>query len=202
MKKYYNNSPNGTLVIGDIHGKIDNYWKILQKHKKGCSIQAGDFGFKKQHEWHLKNIDNSQHKICFGNHDDYSYLHSPHSCGNWSLSNDIMTIRGAKSIDRGYRTEGVDWWSNEELSYSEMQQAIDFYIANKPKVVITHDCPYIIRKSFFKVDVKCLTSNGFQSMFELYQPELWIFAHWHRSFNEMVNGTRFICLNELETILI
>ena len=26
------------LVIGDVHGKIDNYWKILQKHKKGRSI--------------------------------------------------------------------------------------------------------------------------------------------------------------------
>ena len=69
-------SASPLLIIGDVHGKVNEYWKILQKwDKRHCSIQVGDFGFKKQHEWHLKNIDFSQHQINFGNHDDYSFLH-------------------------------------------------------------------------------------------------------------------------------
>lgn len=192
----------GLLVVGDVHGKVDSYWKILQKHK-GRSIQVGDFGFKKQHEWHLKNIDCTQHKINFGNHDDYTYLSHQHSLSNFSISaSGLMTIRGAFSIDKAYRTENVDWWANEELNYEEMQQAIDFYTFNKPSAVISHDCPDYIRRYLFGIREKSITSNGLQSMFEIHQPAVWLFGHHHKSKNEVINGTRFICLSELETLLL
>ena len=45
----------GLLIIGDVHGKVNEYYKLLQKHK-GVSIQVGDFGFKKEHKWHLNLI--------------------------------------------------------------------------------------------------------------------------------------------------
>jgi predicted phosphodiesterase len=194
---------SGMLVIGDVHGKVDNYWKILQKHK-GTSIQVGDFGFKKQHDWHLANIDYSQHQINFGNHDDYSYLYEPHSLSNWSYAYEakLMTIRGAYSIDKAYRTEYLDWWANEELNYSEMQQAVDFYNFNKPKIIISHDCPHEVRKQLFGINDKSITSDGLQVMFENHQPDLWIFGHHHKSKNEVINGTRFVCLAELETFVI
>lgn len=190
------------LIIGDVHGKIDNYWKILQKNKNVNSIQVGDFGFKKQHEWFLKNIDYTQHKINFGNHDDYTYLYKPHSLGNFSFSKEtcIMTIRGPYSVDKSYRTENIDWWANEELNYKEMQSAIDHYQYNKPKIVISHDCPFEIRKKLFDITEKSITTNGLQQMFEMHQPELWIFGHHHKSKNRIINGTHFICLEELEAI--
>ena len=195
--------PAGLLVIGDVHGLVDKYWKILQKHK-GMSIQVGDFGFKQQHEWHLKNIDFTQHTINFGNHDDYTYLYQPHSCSNWSYAYEskLMTVRGAYSVDKAYRTENVDWWTNEELNYEEMQQAIDFYTFNKPKIMITHDCPQEVRQHLFYIHEKSITTNGLQVMFEQHQPDLWIFGHHHKSENEVINGTRFICLAELETLLL
>ncbi len=186
------------IIIGDVHGKINEYWKILQKHK--CpSIQVGDFGFKKQHNWHLKNIDHSQHQINFGNHDDYGFLDAPHSLSNWSIStNGLMTVRGAYSIDKAYRTENLDWWANEELNYEEMQNAIDFYNFNKPKIMITHDCPDYARRYLFGIRDKSITSNGLQAMFEFHQPDIWIFGHHHRRKEETINGTKFICLAELE----
>ena len=184
-------SSSPLLIIGDVHGKINEYWKILQKcDKRYYSIQVGDFGFSKQHEWHLNNIDYSQHQINFGNHDDYTYLDKPHSLSNWSISTSgLMTVRGAYSVDKAYRTENVDWWANEELNYEEMQRAIDSYISNKPKIMITHDCPHEARQSLFGI-----TEN--------HQPELWVFGHHHKSKNEVINGTRFICLAELETMAI
>jgi len=128
-------SSSGLIVIGDVHGKVDAYCKILQKlNGKSCSIQIGDFGFKKQHEWHLKNIDYTKHQINFGNHDDYTFLHKPHSLNDWSYDYEskVMTVRGAYSIDMPYRTVNIDWWANEQLNYAEMQQAVDFYSFNKP----------------------------------------------------------------------
>lgn len=189
------------LVIGDVHGNLYDYENILKKCS--CSsIQVGDFGFSKHHKWHLKNINYTQHKINFGNHDDYTYLREFHSLGDFSIRTDMMTVRGAFSIDKICRTENISWWSNEELNYEEMQKAIDFYILNKPKIMITHDCPQEVRKTLFKINEKSITSNGLQIMFEAHQPELWIFGHHHKSKNELINNTRFVCLKELETMVL
>jgi predicted phosphodiesterase len=191
------------LIIGDVHGKVDKYWKILQKHK-GESIQAGDFGFKKEHEWHLKNIDNSRSKICFGNHDDYTYLNKPHSCGNYSYRDELglMTVRGAYSIDRAIRTEGRDWWREEEMTYKAMLEIYDFYAKTLPNIVISHDCPNIARIELFDCFDKSSTSNLLQSLYNAHEPSLWVFGHWHKSVDKVIGKTRFVCLNELETFLI
>lgn len=187
------------LIIGDVHGKIDNYWKIINNTKLP-SIQVGDFGFKKHHEWHLKNIDSSKHKINFGNHDDYTFLEEKHSLSDYSINDKYMSVRGADSIDKGYRIEGVDWWSNEELDYFQMQNAIDLYIENKPNIMITHDCPQCIREYLFGIFDKSITSNGLGAMFEYHKPKVWVFGHHHISKDVNIMGTRFICLGELETI--
>jgi len=190
---------NTITIIGDVHGKIYEYKKIINNSK--FTIQVGDFGFKEEHQWHLMNVDSSKHKINFGNHDDYSFLHEKHSLSNYSIdkNNNLMTIRGAFSIDRRYRIEGRDWWANEELNYNEMLEVVDIYAKEKPKIVVSHDCPQIIRQHLFGVTEKSITSNGLQTMFETHQPDIWLFGHHHRSKNVNINGTQFICLNELET---
>lgn len=191
------------LLIGDVHGKVDQYKKIINYHK-GRSIQIGDFGFKVEHDWHLNNVDSFQHHILFGNHDYYPYLKRNHSLRNFSFINfgQIMTLRGAFSIDKMCRKEGRDWFNNEELTYNEMQYAISHYLRNKPRIVISHDCPHEVRQYLFNIHDKSITSNGLQIMFEDHQPDIWIFGHHHMSKSETINGTRFICLAELETFII
>jgi len=176
-------------IIGDVH--------IIQNIKK--SIQVGDFGFRKEHEWHLQNIDSSNHKIVFGNHDDYNFLNEKHSLKNWSYENNIFTIRGAESIDRYRRTEGVDYFSNEELNYTEFDEVIENYINIKPKIVISHDCPKSICTSLFGIHDKNITRSGLDALFEIHKPDIWIFGHHHRSINTNILKTNFICLKELET---
>lgn len=186
------------LIIGDVHGKINEYWKILNKWKQN-TIQVGDFGFSKEHIWHLKNIDPQKNKINFGNHDDYYFLDRPHSLNDFSFKDGIMTVRGAYSVDKAERTEGIDWWANEELTYQQMGYAVNQYAEFEPKIMITHDCPHSVREALFHIQDKSLTTNGLEAMFQLHQPDLWIFGHHHKSVNELINGTRFICLAELET---
>jgi len=193
------NINNNIIVIGDVHGKLKQYHDILKKYPKHSSIQVGDFGFQKHHDWHIENINGNQHKINFGNHDYYPYLFETHSLENYSLiNNEIMTVRGAFSIDRVNRTEGIDWFAYEELNYVEMQAAIDFYETNKPRIVISHDCPHKLRSLLFGIEAKSITTNGLQAMLDIHKPELWVFGHHHTSVNELIDGTRFRCLAELE----
>jgi predicted phosphodiesterase len=189
------------IIIGDVHGKLQEYNNIVKHLENDVkSIQVGDFGIKKHHEWHLENINSDIHKINFGNHDYYPYLNLEHSLNDYTVfPNGIMTVRGADSIDKYRRTEGLDWFRNEELSYIEMGDAINAYIDSRPKIMVTHECPFDVRKHFFGFDEKNKTASGFQHMLEHHQPEIWIFGHHHKSKKEVINGTMFICLAELET---
>ena len=192
------------ILIGDVHGKIDEYKKII-KYADSLNletIQLGDFGFKEHHEFLLKNIDYNKHKVLFGNHDDYTYLNKPHSLGNFFNAENYMAFRGANSIDKLFRVENVSWWRNEELSYNEMQIAIEQYEIHKPKIMLSHDCPKSISKILFNIDDSSSTTNVLQIMFELYKPKIWVFAHHHKSKNVLIDGTRFICLKELEKLVL
>lgn len=194
---------NNLMVIGDVHGKTMYYKWLLDDHN-GPSIQVGDFGFKREHEWHMKNIDPTLHKINFGNHDDTTFVHEKHSLGDshYDKKLNLMTVRGAYSIDKHHRDEGRDWWRNEQISYYQMDTAIAKCRFHQPKIMVTHDCPSSIKEKFFGYTDKTLTNQGLQVMFEGHKPELWIFGHYHKSMDEVVDGTRFICLKELETIVI
>lgn len=186
------------LIIGDVHGKIVQYNNLISK--SDTSIQVGDFGFKKQHDWHINHIDPSKHKINFGNHDYYPYLNMEHSTSNWSYIEDyIFTVRGADSIDKYLRTEGLDWFRNEELTYKEGYQIIENYEKIKPNIVVTHDCPQSVAENLFSYihGNKSMTRLILQEMFEVHQPSQWFFGHHHKDIDVMIEGTNFICLDEL-----
>lgn len=186
------------IIIGDVHGKLNEYHKIIKQNSNEQSIQLGDFGFKKQHDWFLNNINSDLNKICFGNHDYIPYLNKPHSLNNYSVFNNVMTIRGANSIDKHLRIEGRDWFSNEEMNYSEWNDCIDYYLKVQPEIVVSHDCPSEIQKYLFGYNDSTITNQGMQSMFEFHKPKIWLFGHYHKSINEVIDGVRFICLNEME----
>ena len=186
-------------IIGDVHGNIHEYQKITENCE--MSICVGDFGFKREWDWHRKNIDPSRHLINMGNHDYTPAMKWDMNCDNFWCNHirNYMTIRGAWSIDKARRIEGRDWFANEELTYQEGLIAFDAYVQMKPKIVISHDCPDSIRQTFFGITEKSNTSNLLQAMFEAHQPELWIFGHHHKHRDSEIFGTRFICLEELET---
>lgn len=111
----------------------------------------------------------------------------------------MFTIRGAYSIDKHIRKEGVDYFPNEELDYNQINKAIDLYKEKKPKIVVSHDCPQSARENLFSITDKSITSNGLERLLEEHEPDLWIFGHHHKSVNTMIGNTNFVCLDELET---
>ena len=194
---------NNIRIIGDTHGRIESYRNIIKDIDH--SIQLGDFGFE---EWNqLSDINSDNHKILAGNHDDYSICkYSQLYLGDYGNMNfhgmEFFFIRGAFSIDKAHRTENISWWKDEELEYTEMMKAMNEYENTKPDMVLTHDCPDEVNELVFGITTKMNnpTSMLFKHLFELHQPKLWMFGHWHETLYKDIKGTTFVCLDELDYI--
>jgi len=193
-------------VIGDVHGKYERYHKIIrQTEKHPYTIQLGDFGFRYET---LKNVDSTKHLILPGNHDNYSMCYRyPHFLGDYGYSSlnkvEFFYYRGAYSIDRQYRTIGIDWWEDEQVSIDQFMRARELYRQTQPKIVITHDCPQNIAHLMLNQGDRVYentTGWALQELLNIHEPDLWIFGHWHRSRTIQHGNTKFVCLDELETL--
>ena len=122
-----------------------------------------------------------------GNHDN-PVKSSPNFVGRWGAIPvytsgrfyNVLFISGAESVDKDLRIDGVNWWNDEELGYTESGLLIDFlenYI-NTIDVVVTPDCPdfitgyYSSTSRLLSVVHKILeTKNGKYA---------WVFGHHHK----------------------
>jgi predicted phosphodiesterase len=205
-----------TRYIGDVHGKRYELETILHNTPKEVEkvIQVGDLGvgFGQGDYWH-ESLDSTLQKYSArfirGNHDNpntcktlYSWIQDGHT------ENGTMFIGGAWSIDSAWRTEGYNFWRDEELSITELLKLLDLYKNVKPRVMVTHDCPISISKQLF-IDKGLTfstkqhttkTGQALEAMFKAHKPEIWIFGHWHIDADEVIESTRFICLSELKYI--
>lgn len=201
-------------LIGDVHGKWASYKDIID-NSPYPTIQVGDYGLgfynldvsdEPMYDY-VFGEDNQKHTFIRGNHDN------PETCKqmpNWikdgSIADNTMFVGGAWSIDHAWRTEGIDWWADEELSNEELYRIVEMYSVAKPEIMITHDCPqsvstkWIIEKGFAMGGnaYKTRTAQALDAMLSLHVPKLWIFGHWHVNIDIEWNDTRFICLNELD----
>lgn len=196
--------------IGDCHGLMDRYGRLLNRFSEP-TLQVGDMGvgFRQNGEWISTDSLRDTDRWIHGNHDN------PDMCvgqkgylGRFGVSHEgVFFVSGAFSVDAFYRRSGIDWWYNEQLNWEELEQAIDLYKETKPEIVATHDCPRSLYQMMLNKIGKpegplyeSSTSHALEKMFSIHQPKVWVFGHWHRSVDEMVGNTRFICLNELEPV--
>jgi hypothetical protein len=197
------------VVVGDVHGFTKTYQKFVRRLPEGQrSTQIGDMGLG------FKGVGlhdmGPNHKFFRGNHD------APEKCrahanylGDYGYAPDsrIFHLAGAFSIDRDMRTEGISWWADEELSYKELECAIDLYALMKPRFVLSHEAPekaskvllYDLQGPYFAEKLACSgsrTSQALQVMLDIHQPEKWIFGHYHVDKKFYVPGfdTEFICV--------
>ena len=142
-----------------------------------------------------------------GNHDNYDICWNyPHFLGDYGYTSlnriEFFYYRGAYSIDRQYRTVGIDWWENEQVSIDQFMKARELYRTIKPKIVITHDCPQNIASMMLEPGQRVYentTGWALQELLNIHEPNLWFFGHHHQSRTIQYGNTKFICLDELET---
>lgn len=204
---------NALRIIGDVHGRFSQYREIIRDVP--FSIQVGDMGvgFIRSNGLPSANppfdaMSEGRHLFLRGNHDN------PNVCRQqryWIpdgsiVDGKIFCLGGAVSIDRHLRTQGLNWWPDEECSYEELQRHIDTYAAVKPEIVISHECPESVADSIMasfnmqKISDGSRTRQALQAMLDIHEPRAWFYGHWHYAMKFNVGRTSFRCLAELEYV--
>lgn len=204
-------------IIGDVHQCYDAYLPIADE--ADCSIQVGDMGFDYKP---LMTLDPDKHRFFAGNHDNLDeatylirYGFNARAFGGYSFHGfKFFYVSGGFSIDwklrqdHYLRTGYKSYWDNEELPLKNMKAALDEYKITKPEIVLSHECPRSISKHVGDNEIlrrfgynpetfSTRTSELLEAMFQAHQPKRWIFGHYHKDWNGVINGTHFTCLGEL-----
>ena len=150
--------PSRVMVVGDVHHKLHFMSYVINsaiKDDVDAIIQVGDLGvwpFRDSHFIEGVNDLLSDTNIRFywldGNHEDHSCINPGMRLGNlqhlprgfrWQWWDKTwMSVGGGVSVDKHWRTPGIDWFPEETLSLAEAE-----YCARPGKVdiILSHDCP-------------------------------------------------------------
>ena len=193
------------IVIGDIHGKYQEYRNLLKRYEGQPSVQIGDFGY----GFGPVPIFPETAKFFRGNHDSPEECRkSPNYLGEFGVRKmdgvEFFFVSGAWSIDWQMRIPERSWWPDEELSIPQLNEALDLYVKIKPEIMLTHDGPNVstdvILNSMSVHKTKPIptrTTQALDAMWEAHKPKKWIFGHWHVNWRRQIEGTDFRCLGEL-----
>lgn len=196
-------------IVGDIHGNYTRLLELSMPNTAGPIIQIGDFGFGFVDEQILNDACKAT-KTWFirGNHDSPEVCRSsPHWIPDGTVDGNIMFIGGAWSIDYAFRTPGVSWWADEELSQSQFEELLKVYEKAKPEIMFTHDAPIMVTDEMFIKSGLALggpaakqipnkTNVYLQHMFDIHKPKWWFFGHWHLTRTLNFDGCQFVCIGE------
>lgn len=204
-------------VIGDVHGQpcIPAYLKRAKKAE--YSLQLGDLA---GHNYKFLNeLDPLHHKVIAGNHEvfnagsDWYFRNIDHFLGDfgqWTIPNfqDMFYVRGGMSLNKKEKEARGVWSIEEELGVPKLQEAIELYAFLRPEFVVTHECPLSIVQhvanpmtshnlGFAHSIIRTKTNQALDAMLEIHQPKIWIFGHYHTYMSKHIDGTHFICLNQM-----
>lgn len=185
--------------IGDIHGEFAVLHTLADDKSVDKVVQVGDCGIGFGIPW----PDDMPEKVHFirGNHDcrEQCELISNY-IPDGTTEDGIMYVGGAWSIDFQWRTPGVNWWHDEELSDYEFEDIFEKYVEYKPHTMVSHDLPQGINDQIIPLGRKQYLRNRtnfwLREMWNAHKPDLWICGHHHpdKGIVEKVEGTEFIVL--------
>ena len=163
-------TPKRILLVGDLHANLAAGRAVVEHaYAVGANliVQVGDFGFfpyDLRCRAYLAGMDRrlaelgQQLLFVDGNHDDHDALaglprdddglgvassrirHLPRGHRwNWDGTT-WLALGGAPSVDKQWRTIGIDWWPREDVTYRQASEAVE---AGPADVVVAHDSPWI-----------------------------------------------------------
>jgi len=95
-----------------------------------------------------------------------------------------LFIGGALSIDKDSRVEGVSWWRNEVLSYSDYRnlpdEAVDVVFSHTIPSCVTNKLPDMSQYLSAKFDDP--SCKILEEVFYKYKPKQWFFGHFHKQY--------------------
>jgi hypothetical protein len=120
---------------------------------------------------------------------------------------ELFFVSGAQTASWRVLGNSKYWYKDEELSDSDLNDAIALYKETRPSMVISHTAPSEAAREILKDldgsyflnkhgDVESRTSRALQEMFEAHQPSVGYFGHFHVNREFLTGGTTFRCLAE------
>ena len=214
-------------ILGDTHGHWLRFFQDVERLdiRDALVIHVGDVGvgfssqegeYTKLHNLNKKLAERNINMIAIrGNHDEPQYFSDNTTFSHLELLRDYTTreingekflfVGGAISVDRYYRSSGIDYWPEEAFVLDEEK-------AQKCDVLITHTAPSWIGPShhngfcvqFFGNDPKLKEELGeerekMNRLFELTRPNHLFCGHFHTSECKYNSGCwgRILDINEL-----
>lgn len=211
------------MLLGDTHGNLAHWYNVLNKAEKlGVTtiLQVGDFGFWPR--FHPKYI----HKLermagtrgievfwIDGNHEDHESialfppgLHNLTSHVTFIPRGEpvelcgykILCCGGAYSIDQGSRTEGLDWFPGELITYADIAKCLE---QPAQDIIVTHDCPEVVPhtsilpRGLYPIAAARSQRVLLNEMYEVFHPPLWVHGHYHHRYEWESDTTKFIGLD-------
>ena len=131
------------FLIGDIHGRIDEYLKVLSSLPPGSrSIALGDLYLGRPNV-HLPVLPEG-HRFLRGNHDspELCRQHSGYLGDYGCLPDDgLFFLSGAQTASWRVLGNSKYWYRDEELPSEALEAAYALYESAKPSIVVSHEAP-------------------------------------------------------------
>lgn len=202
------------LVVGDMHGNLFSWGRTIvpaiRRHRPDVVIQVGDFGFGWD-QYYLEVLDEILDDCAGpdviwldGNHENFDWLEAMAAFGapsafatsrrTWYLPRGYtwewqgrrcMSVGGAYSVDKPYRTPRSSWWEQEELTDADVARA---QAAGHVDVLFAHDAfagfkvpgPHAARKQAGEFD-RLAQPNRLKllDIVKSAKPSLYVHGHYH-----------------------
>lgn len=194
-------------IVGDSHGNTDWLLNVIDQSTDCIVQLGdfGYWGESKQAQRYLNDISSAlvnQNKSLYfvdGNHENFDSLDQVDKYNrrtaegfvevkpnlyhvtrgldwNW-YGKTFAAMGGARSIDQKYRTPGVSWWIQEQITFEQMQS-----IADKKPVdyLFTHDAPSCIPMQLGDYLESTMHRAQLDKVGAIFQPKMWFHGHYHR----------------------
>lgn len=112
----------------------------------------------------------------------------------------VLFMGGANSYDKESRTQGIDWFPQENISHADIHN-LDGNM--KVDIVISHTCPkefpiedHVRGWSGMARTGDC-NRDALSHILNNYKPSLWYFGHWHKYVTGFNKGCKWTCLDHI-----
>lgn len=208
------------LYIGDSHGKFHNFNDVATAALEALSgvevsevISVGDFGYWPKWGLSYRKCGAFPQPVRWidGNHEDFdtlsvdSFPNSLWECehiARGTFENGVFFMGGATSIDRARRTEGYDWFAEENISYAQFYAAAEVAEANSDNinVMCAHDSVLfayhrLIAGNKAKGKHSDPNAEALEQLFKIAQPKVYVHGHHHVAERYEIDGTAFVSLD-------
>ena len=200
------------IILGDFGGIFFNesrqFKEVRTQYEKGVFDTLNDFKctflFIDGNHDNIDRLENFPIKYKFGNQvgevsDNVFYLKRGHI---YTIEDKkFMCMGGALSQDRNHRTEGVDYWRDENPTFKDWnklemelvnnQYKVDYVLTHTPPEFITEKClkyqylsepstpSYMLEDDYIKGKLNDPTARTLNKVYDMIKFKIWFFGHMH-----------------------